>query len=109
MDPVALDQAVNAHLPDVFLKAGIKSIFLARKLTHEHCRAEFAPSELPNVSSFYCRGKVEGLLRDCAERQLGFSSSVMNASGWNHTEIKCEPFTITAHAVDYPCAMVDDA
>jgi hypothetical protein len=109
MDIVALDQAVATHLPDEFLMAAVKSIFLAKQLAHDHCKAEFALSELINVSNFYWRGKVQGLLRDSAERMPGFSASVKNASGWNHTEISCNPFTITAHFVDYPCAMVDDA
>jgi hypothetical protein len=37
------------------------------------------------------------------------TAAVVQASGWNHTEIQSGPFTLTAHAVDNPCGMVEDA
>jgi len=109
MDTVALDQAVAAHLPANFLSSVIRSIFLARQEAHDHCVAEFAPSEQKNITNFYWRGKVQGLLRDSAARVPGMTTDVVNASGWNHNEITCGPFTITSHYVESPCALVDDA
>jgi len=109
MDIVALNETIHSHLPDEFLTAAVKSVFLARQLANDYCKAEFAAPEVQNVSPFVCRGKVEGLLRDAAERVPGFTASVVKTSGWNHSEIKSGPFTLTAHAVDYPCAMVDGA
>jgi hypothetical protein len=109
MDTVALDQAVTAHLPANFLSSVVRSIFLARKDSYDHCAAEFAAPELQNTITNYWRGKVQGLLRDSAARVPGMTTKVVKASGWNHNEISCGPFTITSHYVETPCAMVDDA
>jgi hypothetical protein len=109
MDIVALEQTIAAHLPDDFLSSAVRSVFLARKDTHRHCVAEFAPSEQKNVMPYYWRGKVQGLLRDSAARVQGVTADVVNASGWNHIEITCGPFTITSHYVETPCALVCDA
>jgi hypothetical protein len=109
MDIVALDQAVDEHIPDDFLSATVKSIFLARKLTHDHCTAEFAKEEQTNLNTYYWRAKVQGLLRDSATRVPGMGADVVNSSGWNHNEITCGPFTITSHYVETPCALVSEA
>jgi hypothetical protein len=109
MDIVALDQAVAAHLPNSFLSSAVRSIFLARKDSYDHCSAEFAPTEQKNVTNFYWRGKIQGLLRDSAALVPGASTSVVKSSGWNHNEIMCGLFTITSHYVETPCALVDDA
>lgn len=109
MDPIALDQAVAAHLPATFLPSVIKSIFLAREDAHRHCAAEFASTELKNVMPAYWRGKIQGLLRDSAALIPGATTDVVNSSGWNHNETACGPFTITSHYVETPCGMVEDA
>ena len=96
MDTVALDQAVTAHLPANFLSSVVRSIFLARKDSYDHCAAEFAAPELQNTITNYWRGKVQGLLRDSAARVPGMTTKVVKASGWNHNEISCGPFTITS-------------
>lgn len=109
MDIPALEKAANAHLPEQFLKAAIKSIFLAREMAHEQCRAEFDDTETTNVEPYYVRGKVESLLRDAAKRNKGLVTEVVKSSGWNHTEITAGPIVLTAHSVENPCAMVHDA
>lgn len=109
MDIPALEKSVSAHLPEQFLAAVVKSVFLARQMAHEACRAEFDDTEVLNVEPFFLRGKVESLLRDAAKLHKGLSTSVVNSSGWNHTEISAGPIVLTAHAVDNPCAMVHDA
>ena len=110
MDRLAIDQAVASYLPDDFLMAVIRSLFLARKLAHDHCcTGEFAEPEIANVMPFHIRGKLEGLLRGSAVRFPTMKSSIVQVAGWNHTEVKSGPFTLTAHAVDSPCGMVEDA
>jgi hypothetical protein len=109
MDILELNQAVEAYLPDDFLTAAVRSAFLARKLAHGICRSEFEQTEVVNVEPFFVRGKMDALLRDVAEREPGFSSQVVQCSGWNHTEIAAGPFTLTPHAVDYPCGLVHNA
>jgi hypothetical protein len=109
MDTVALDRAVVEHLPDSFLSSVVRSVFLARKDTHDHCTAEFAPDEQKNITPFYWRAKIQGLLRDSAALVPGAKTDVVNSSGWNHNEITCGPFTITSHYVETPCALVDGA
>ena len=108
MDPVAIDQAVASHLPDEFLTAAVRSVFLAREETHNQLKGEFAETERTNVAPYYVRGKVEGILRGAVARIKSMTADVVQASGWNHTEVKSGPFTLTAHAVDYPCGMVND-
>jgi hypothetical protein len=109
MDIPEIEQQVRLHLPDKFLVAAIKDVFLARKQAHEHCISEFGPAEYANVAPYYLRGKAEALLRDTAELNAGFTAKVVNSSGWNHTEITSGPVTLTSHAVEGPCAMVDQA
>lgn len=109
MDIVDIDRAVGTHLPDEWLKSIMKSVFLAKKLAHDHCKVEFQEDTAVNVNSFYCRGKVEDLLRGAAELLPGACISTVTASGWRHTEVSHGPFTMTAHMVNYPCAMVYDA
>lgn len=110
MDTFAIDQAVASYLPDDFLMAAIKSLFLAKKLAYDSCcTGEFAEPEIANVMPYHIRGKMEGLLRGTAERFPSMTSDMILVAGWNHTEIKSGPFTLTAHAVDSPCGMVDDA
>lgn len=109
MDVVDLNRVLDEHMPKEFLKAALQSIFLAVRQSDEHCRGEFKVATKTNVANYYCRGKVQDLLYDIAERLPGFTASTKNASGWRHTEIAYHPFTITAHAVDYPCAVVDEA
>jgi len=109
MDPVDLDRAVADHLPEEWLKAVVKSIFLAKRLSHDHCKAEFSATAAINVSNFYERGKVQDLLYGSAELMPGFGAEFKDASGWKHAKITAGPFTITAHPVASPCALVDDA
>jgi hypothetical protein len=109
MDIPALENSVSAHLPEPFLASVVRSVFLARQMAHQACRTEFDDTEALNVEPFYLRGKVESLLRDAAKLHKGLGTSVVNSSGWNHTEISAGPIVLTAHAVDSPCAMVHDA
>lgn len=109
MDPFSIDRAITEHVPDEWLRSVVKMIFLAKKLTYDHCRAEFSAKAATNVSTYYCRGKVQDLLFDSAALVPGFEASFIDASGWKHVEIMVGPLTMTAHLVDYPCAMVDPA
>src|SRR6266568_1243327 len=84
MDQLDLEEATAAHLPDEFLTATIKSVFLARYLSRSACRKEFEQTEAANVEPFYVRAKVESLIRN-------------------------GPMLLTSHAVETPCGMVHDA
>jgi hypothetical protein len=109
MDIPEIERLVEVHLPDKFLTAAIKDVFLAREQAHKHCIGEFAQTEYTNVAPYYLRGKTEALLRDTAELNGGFTTKVVTSSGWGHTEIASGPVTLTTHAVEGPCAMVERA
>jgi hypothetical protein len=109
MDRIDLEQAVTRFLPEDFLEATVRSVFLAKQLGTTHCRAEFEHPEIINVEPFYVRGKLEALMRNTAERIPDFTASVVNCSGWRHTQITTGPITLTTHAVDGPCGIVQDA
>ena len=109
MDQLDLEEATAKYLPDEFLTATIKSVFLARNLSRSACRKEFEQAEAANVEPFYVRAKVESLIRNAAERFPRLSATVVNSSGWNHTEIRSGPMLLTSHAVETPCGMVHDA
>ena len=109
MDIPEINRLVKLHLPDRFLTATIRAAFLARKQAHEHCIGEFGTAEYANVAPYYLRGKAEGLIRDAAALDNDLTAKVVNSSGWSHTEITGGPFTLTTHAVDGPCGLVDRA
>jgi hypothetical protein len=109
LDRIDLERAVARFLPDDFLEATVQSVFLAKQLGSTHCRTEFEYPEIINVEPFYVRGKLEALMRNMAERMATLSASVVNCSGWRHTEITSGPIRLTTHAVDAPCGTVQDA
>lgn len=109
MDIPEIERLVGQYLPEKFLMAAIQAVFLARKESHEHCIGEFAETEYTNVAPYYLRGKTEALIRDAAVLNPGFTTEVVKVSGWGHTEITSGPITLTTHAVEGPCAMVDRA
>jgi hypothetical protein len=109
MDRLEIERVTREHLPEEFLAASIRSVFLARKLAYDLCRAEFEEPEVVNVEPFAVRGKVESLIRNTAERFDGLSAAVVQSAGWNHTEITSGPVVLTSHAVETTCGMVYDA
>jgi len=103
-----LEITLLRHLPDTFLQAALQSVFAARRMAWDDCRSEFASEEAQNVRPFYARGKLEGLLRDSAERVSGARVRVVSSEGfWNHTEISAGPVVLTAASVQTPCGLVD--
>lgn len=110
MDAAELDTLTDKHLPLQFQRSALKAVFAARNEAHIHC-AEYDQSEAENVRPFVTRGKLEGLLRGAAQLVPGCSSKVIKQKGqfWNHTEFHSGPIILTAHAVQTPCELVDDA
>jgi hypothetical protein len=109
MDRPEIERVTREYLPDEFLAASIRSVFLARELAYKLCRAEFEEPEVINVAPYVMRGKVESLIRNSAERFDGLSATVIRSSGWKHTEIRSGPVVLTSHAVEANCGMVYDA
>ncbi|HEY3373529.1 MAG TPA: hypothetical protein VGK02_00495 [Candidatus Aquicultor sp.] len=108
MDSKALEQLVLKYLTAPFLKSVTEAVYLARRDGWEESRQAFEETEAENIRGFYTRAKLEGLLRDVADR-YGLQSEVKKApkQPWNHTEITSGPVTLTAATVSAPCAMVD--
>lgn len=110
MDGRDLERLALRHLPSPFLRGMLKAVFVGRRLAYELCQAEFAPAEADNVRGYCARGKIEGLMRDVADRH-NLESEVLKQPGqpWNHTEIRSGQVVLTASAVPTPLAMVEPA
>jgi hypothetical protein len=102
-------EALTEQLPESFLPAALRAIYLGRRQAWDHCASEFTSHEARNVRPFYARGKIEGLLRDVAAVTPGCVATTVEESGWSHVELTFERLTVTCHTVQTPCAMVDGA
>lgn len=111
MDTAELDELTDKYLPVQFQVGALRAVFTARDVAYKYCAAEFEAPEADNVRPFMTRGKLEGLLRDVAELIPSCEGKAIPANGkfWNHTEIYSGLITLTAHAVQTPCEMVEDA
>jgi hypothetical protein len=111
VDADELDALTDRYLPEQFQAGALRAVFTARDAAYRHCVAEYEPEEEVNVRPFATRGKLEGLLRNVATLVPNVTSKVIKTRGqfWNHTEIYSGPVTLTAHAVQSPCEMVEDA
>lgn len=113
MNSSDLETVFFEYVPEQFCRRVLRMIFNARRSAHDHCRAEFPPSEADNVRPWYTRGKVETQLREVTDLHAadGMTHQVLRApkSGWNHTEVAAGPILLTAGAVQTPCGLVDKA
>lgn len=111
MMPAEIDELVSQHLPDQFLRAVVNSVFLAHRNAHDLCKREFAEPEAKNTIGYVRRGKLEGYLRDTADRfpEVAAIDGRPDGSGWNHVELYSGPFILTCNTVPTPAALVDKA
>jgi hypothetical protein len=106
-----LEASTFRHLPEPFIRAALRSVFVAHQVAFDDCRANFAPAEAENVLGYYRRGKLEGYLRDAAARfpQIEATAERSSTSGWNHTEIRSGPVVLPETSVQVPCDLVTRA
>lgn len=111
MMPHEIDELIEEHLPASVLRAALHSIFLAHRNAYDLCQREFAAPEAENTIGYVRRGKVEGYLRDAADRfdDIVAVTGKADGSGWNHVELRAGPFIITCNTVPTPAALVDKA
>lgn len=111
MYPDEIEQMLNRHIPDGFLRAAVNVVFLAHRQAHDLCKQEFAEQEAVNTIGYVRRGKIEGYLRDATARfdSLRAVDGKADHSGWNHVEVHGGPVIITCSTVPTPCALVDKA
>jgi len=109
--PDQIEHRFFEQVPQTFTRSLLRAVFTARRLTWDHCQAEFPREEADNVRPWYARGKIESLMREAAELVDGMSSKVLKTpkSGWNHTEITIGSVLLTAAGVQTPCGSVDKA
>ncbi|MCA1604047.1 MAG: hypothetical protein LC775_00845 [Acidobacteria bacterium] len=109
--PDQIEDRFFEQVPQTFARNLLRVVFTARRLTWDHCQAEFPSEEADNVRPWYARGKIESGIREAAELVDGMSAKVVKApkSGWNHTEITSGSVLLTAAAVQTPCGPVDKA
>lgn len=111
MDIDEIEQLSFGHIPEAYIQQALRAVFLAHALAFEECRAGFAETEAENLRPYYRRAKLEGYLRDAADRISGVSATVVQAdkSNWWHTEIRSGPVVLTENSVAYPCGPVEKA
>jgi hypothetical protein len=111
VDSEELESSTFRHLPEAFIQAALRSVFMAHQVAYGDCRANFASTEAENVVGYYRRGKLEGYLRDAAARfpQIEATAERSSTSGWNHTEIRSGPVVLTETSVQVPCDLVTRA
>jgi hypothetical protein len=111
MMPNEINELIAQHLPDQFLRAALRSVFLAHLSAHDLCQREFASPEAVNTIGYVRRGKLEGYLRDAADRfdEVSSINGKADGSGWNHVELHAGPFIFTCNTVPSPAALVDRA
>lgn len=111
MDASDLERLALQHMPVGFLRAVLKAVFQAHRVSWQDCQAAFSPEEAENVRGYYRRGKLEQYLRDVAVRFPQMTATVKKAdqSNWNHTEVRSGPVVLTENAVQAPCAPVEKA
>ncbi len=108
MNGPELEAYTYQHMPEVLFERLLRAVFAAHQLSAEECRAGFEPSESFNLLPFHRRARLEGLMRDVADR-TGIVSKVVKSdkSFWNHTELRSGPVVLTASTVQSPCGPVD--
>lgn len=108
MDVRELAAMTEQYVPVEFQRRALQGVFTAHQVSAEFVRAEFAPSEAVNLLPYYRRAKLEGYLRDAAERS-GIAAKAMKSpgSGWFHSEVRNGPVVLTASTVQTPCGPVD--
>jgi hypothetical protein len=106
-----LNDLIAQHLPDQFMRAALNSVFLAHRNAHDLCQREFADPEALNTIGYVRRGKLEGYLRDAANRfeKITAVNGKADGSGWNHVELHAGPFILTCNTVQTPAAPVEKA
>lgn len=111
MTPEELEALTYQDMPEAYFEACLRSVFQAHEVAWKDCRAAFAVTEAENVVGYYRRGKLEGYLRDSADRfpQLRAQVGKADNSNWNHTEIHAGSVILTENSVQTPCALVDKA
>jgi hypothetical protein len=111
MLPHEIDDLIAQHLPDQFMRAALSSVFLAHRNAYDLCQREFAGPEAINTIGYVRRGKLEGYLRDAADRfdEVIAMNDKADRSGWNHVELHAGPFVLTCNTVPAPAALVDKA
>lgn len=108
MDVHEMDALVQQYLPDTFLERLLRAVFTAHQVAFEDVRSEYAASEATNLLPYVRRAKLEGYIRDAAERS-GIAATAVRSpgSGWFHTELRNGPIILTASSVQTPCGLVD--
>lgn len=96
------------YMPEILFERLLRAVFTAHKLSTEECEAGFASTESVNLLPFHRRARLEGLMRDVADR-TGIRSNVVKSdkSFWNHSELTSGPIVLTASTVQTPCGPVD--
>jgi hypothetical protein len=108
MQEADLERLTFDHLPPLFFDRALRALFLAHKDAYDEVHANNAETEAANLLPYARRAKVEGYVRDAAERTgLRVDTVRPPKSGWNHIEVKAGPVVLTASAVPYPCGPVD--
>jgi hypothetical protein len=100
------------HVPEEFCRRLLQAVYMAHDLAWKDCESTFAATEAVNVRPIYRRGKLEGYMRNVAERFPHMSSKVVREperNPWYHTEIIAGVVVLTANTVPEPCALVDKA
>lgn len=108
MDVRELAALTEQYLPAEFQRRALQGVFMAHQVSAEFVRAEFAATEAVNLLPYYRRAKLEGYLRDAAERS-GIAAKAIKSpgSGWFHSEVRNGPVVLTASTVQTPCGPVD--
>jgi hypothetical protein len=108
VDVRELAAMTEQYLPAEFQRRVLHGVYMAHQVSVEHVRAEFAASEAVNLLPYYRRAKLEGYLRDAAERS-GIAAAALKSSGsgWFHTEVRNGAVVLTASTVQTPCGPVD--
>lgn len=108
MDARELAAMTEQYVPAEFQRRALQGVFTAHQVSAEYVRAEFAPTEAVNLLPYYRRAKLEGYLRDAAERS-GIAAKAVKSpgSGWFHSEVRSGPVVLTASTVQTPCGPVD--
>lgn len=108
MDVRELAALTEQYVPAEFQRRALQGVFMAHQVSAEFVRAEFAATEAVNLLPYFRRAKLEGYLRDAAERS-GIAAKAVKSpgSGWFHSEVRNGPVVLTASTVQTPCGPVD--
>jgi len=111
MTPDEIQRLTLEHMPEEFFKRALQAVYTAHDVAQRDCFANFASTEGENLLGYYRRAKLEGYLRDAADRYPNLEASAEKAdkSGWYHTEVRGGPVVLTQNSVQTPCALVEKA